>query len=150
MISLEEIQQRILKGEEIENIIKDINWQEFEDLVSSIFREHDFDVFQNFRFKTESRYEVDLLSTKNNLIYAVDCKQWNRGRYKKTAIKNSVGKQMKRVKELKKVLIGENIRIIPLLITLFEEDIIEHENVWIVPVWKLNEFLLDDEAQSDV
>lgn len=143
MINLDEIKQRLLKGEQIEDTVRDINWQEFESFVATVFKENDFDVFQNFRFKTKSNYEIDILSVKDNFVIAVDCKQWGRGRYKKTAIRESVSKQLKRVKELKKVLIGENIRILPLLVTLFEEDIIEHKKVWIIPVWKLNEFLLN-------
>lgn len=143
MIDLDEIKTRISKGEQIEDIIKQISWQEFESFVSKIFTEHDFDVFQNFRFKANKRYEIDILSVSNNIVFAVDCKQWSRGRYKKTALKKSITEQTKRVKELKKVLVGENLRVIPLIVTLFEEDIVEHKKVWIVPIWKLNEFLLN-------
>ncbi len=143
MIDLDEIKTRISKGEQIEDIIKQISWQEFEFFVSKIFTEHDFDVFQNFRFKANKRYEIDILPVSNNIVFAVDCKQWSRGRYKKTALKKSITEQTKRVKELKKVLVGENIRVIPLIVTLFEEDIVEHKKVWIVPIWKLNEFLLN-------
>ncbi len=143
MVQLNEIKTRLSKGELIEDIIRDINWHEFENFAATIFKEHDYDVFQNFRFKTKNRYEIDLLVVKSNLVIAVDCKQWGRGRYKKSAIKDSVTKQIKRTKELEKILVGENLKIKPLIITLFEEDIVKHENVWIVPVWKLNEFLLE-------
>jgi len=42
MISLEEIKQQLLEGKQIEEIIKDVKWQEFEKLVSEILEKHGF------------------------------------------------------------------------------------------------------------
>lgn len=153
MISLEEIESRINKGEEIESILSKINWQEFETFVASIFQLHDFRTIENFRFKTKNRYEIDVVAIKNGVIVCVDCKQWGRGRCKSSAISEAAIKQAKRMKELKKFLKNnpiaqsklkidyKKLSMVALIVSLFEEDLMEVENVFIVPVWKLNEFL---------
>jgi len=154
MIELEQIRQRILQGEEIEKIIGEIDWKEFEKLVSKILKKHDFDTHHNFRFKTNRRYEIDIVAVKKKILLAIDCKKWGTGRHKKTGLKYAIKDQKERVKQLKKFLknnsiakskfkISKKVKFIPLIITWFEEDLIEHENVFIIPAWKLNSFLLD-------
>jgi len=150
---LNKIEQRIQCGEEIEKIIKEIDWKEFEKLIAEILKKHDFNVHNNFRFKTNRRFEIDVLAIRHKTTLLIDCKQWGRGRYKKTGLKYSVKEQKERTKQLKKFLknnpiaqvklnIKKTVKFIPLIVTWFEEELVEHENVFIVPVWKLNEFLL--------
>jgi len=154
MIQLEQIKQRIQQGEEIEKIIGKIDWKEFEKLVSKILKKHDFETHHNFRFKTNRRYEIDIVAVKKKILLAIDCKQWGRGRYKKTGLKYAIQDQKERVKQLKKFLknnlvaksklkISKGVKFVPLIITWFEEDLIEYENIFIVPVWKFNSFLLN-------
>lgn len=52
-------------------------------IVSDIFGNNNSSVKRNLRFKTNRRYEIDLLAIKNNEIFAVDCKEWGKGRNKK-------------------------------------------------------------------
>jgi len=154
VIDLNEIKQRIQQGEEIEKVVEEIDWQEFEKLIAEILKKHDFNVHNNFRFKTSRRFEIDVLAVKNKISLLIDCKQWGRGRYKKTGLKYSVEKQKERAKQLKKFLknnpilktklkIKKSTKFIPLLVTWFEEELLEHENTSIVPVWKFNDFLLN-------
>ena len=154
MITLDQIKQRILQGEEIEKIIGEIDWKEFEELVSKILKKHDFETYHNFRFKTNRRYEIDIVAVKKKILLAIDCKQWGRGRYKKTGLKYAIQDQKERVKQLKKFLknnligksklkVSKGVKFLPLIITWFEEDLLEHENVFIVPIWKFNQFLLN-------
>ena len=42
MIDLDQIKHRIIKGEQIEKIVEEINWREFEELVKNILKKHDF------------------------------------------------------------------------------------------------------------
>ena len=154
MINLNEIKQRIQQGEQIEKIIEEIDWKEFEKLIAEILKKHDFNVHNNFRFKTNRRFEIDVLAIRNKTSLIIDCKQWGRGRYKKTGLKYSVKEQRERVKQLKKFLknnpiaqaklkVKKNTKFIPLIVTWFEEELLEHENIFIIPVWKFNEFLLN-------
>lgn len=155
MIKLDQIKQRVLGGEEIEEILEEIDWKEFEEFVAEILKKHGFKTHLNFRFKTKKRYEVDVLAVKGNLSLLIDCKYWKRGRYKKTELKYAVENQEKRVEELKNFL-GDNlnlqkqlelflnnVKLIPLIVTWFEEDLLKYEETLIVPVWKLNHFLLN-------
>jgi len=153
MLDLEQIKKRILQGEQIEKIIEEIKWKEFEELVESVLKKHDFRSYHNFRFKTKTRYEIDILAIREKTALAIDCKQWGKGRYKKTGLRYASQYQKDRVKQLKKFLknniiaqnklgLKKNVKFIPLIVTWFEEDLIEHENVFIVPIWKFNQFLL--------
>ncbi len=156
MISLEDIKQRILQREQIEQIIEEIDWKDFEELVARILEKYYFKTYHNFRFKTERRYEIDVLGIRNNVIFVIDCKQWGKGRYKKSALKNAINDQKQRTEQLKKflknnIIAQTKLRItklskttfISLIVTWLEEDLIEYENVLILPIWKLNEFLLN-------
>jgi glycyl-tRNA synthetase beta subunit len=154
VIELNEIKQKILEGEQIEDIIQKIDWKEFEKLIAEILKKHDFNVHNNFRFKTSRRFEIDVLAIRNKTSLLIDCKQWGRGRYKKTGLKYSVKEQKESTKQLKKLLkknpiaqtelkIKKTTKFIPLIVTWFEEELIDYENVFIIPAWKFNEFLLN-------
>lgn len=152
MINLEEIRRRIISGEELEEILEKIDWKEFEEFVAHILEHHDFSPIIHFRFKTKRFYEIDILAVKKDIILAIDCKKWSRGRYKKTGLKYAVDSQEERVEELKKYLKNNKLlasklgiekpRFLSLIITWFEEDMLKFSNTLIVPVWKLNNFLL--------
>lgn len=156
MISLEEIKDLILQGKTLEEILSNFNWKEFEDTVSQIFAVNDFFVKKNFRFKTKRRYEIDLIATKRNFVICVDCKNWSSGRYKKTALRHVAKVQEERIEELKKFLkknlIAKNLLkisptpiFISLIISLLQEDILIEGKTIVVPVWKLNNFLVEME-----
>ena len=154
MINLDQIKQRIQEGEEIEKVVEEIDWKNFEKLIAEILKKHDFNVHNNFRFKTNRRFEIDVLAIRNRTSLLIDCKQWGKGRYKKTGLKYSVKEQKERANQLKnflknnpiaqtKLKIKKTTKLIPLIVTWFEEDLLEHENVFIIPVWKFNQFLLN-------
>jgi Holliday junction resolvase-like predicted endonuclease len=153
MIDIEKIKNRILKGQQIESIVEEIDWKQFEELVMEILKKHNFITFQNFRFKTDRRFEVDIVASDKNNVLLIDCKQWNRGRYKKSGLKYTIKEQKYRLEEFKKFIennptarnnfkITEKTKFSPLIITWLEEDLLKHEDTFIVPVWKLNHFLL--------
>jgi len=153
-MDLNQIKQRIQLGEEIEKVVEEIDWKEFEKLIAEILKKHDFNVHNNFRFKTNRRFEIDVLAIRNRTSLLIDCKQWGKGRYKKTGLKYSVKEQKERANQLKnflknnpiaqtKLKIKKTTKLIPLIVTWFEEDLLEHENVFIIPVWKFNQFLLN-------
>jgi hypothetical protein len=99
---------------------------------------------------------VDILAIRRNLVFCVDCKRWSGGRYKKSGIKRSVEEQEKRTNLIKNIIdknpilrktlkIESNPEVKPLIITLMEEDLTKEKNTFIVPVFKLNSFLLEIE-----
>lgn len=156
MMGFEKIRKDVLSGKPIEEIIKNFNWKEFEEFIAEIFRENDFRVKQNFRFKTKRKYEIDIIAVKQNIVLCVDCKEWSKGRYKKTGLKYSAKNQEKRVKEFKNSLkknpviqnllkINLQFKFYSLIVTLLEEDLFIEGNTFFVPIWKLNNFLLEAE-----
>ena len=149
-MNLEEIEIQLHRGKQIEEVMKDISWHEFEHTIGKILERHEFEVKRNFRFKTTKRYEIDILATKKNVVLAIDCKKWCRGRYKSSALKKAIKKQKERVRELKKMRLGVFYRVYPLMVTLWEEDLILFDDVFVVPVWKLNNFILNFEGYSEL
>jgi Holliday junction resolvase-like predicted endonuclease len=160
-MDIEKIRKDILAGKEIEEVLKNLDWKDFEEFVVNVFSDNNFVVKRNFRFKTKRRYEIDIVASRGNSVVCVDCKEWSKGRYKKSGLKHAVKNQENRVKEfkkfLKKNLIAQNVLKIepdsafyPLIVTLFEEDLIIENNTFIVPVWKLNGFLLELEKYMDL
>lgn len=155
-INPDDIQQKLHSGKTIEEIIADFDWKEFESLVAEIFSANGFFVKKNLRFKTNRRYEIDVLAVNKEVAFAVDCKEWGRGRYKTSGLRISTENQVMRAENLKKFLKNnpiarkrlkiENQEILPILVTWLQEDLQKHNNSLIIPVWKLNNFLLRAES----
>ncbi|MDI6798912.1 MAG: restriction endonuclease, partial [Candidatus Aenigmarchaeota archaeon] len=99
-MELGKIRKEMLSGKTIEEALEGFDWREFEDTVAEIFEANNFRVKRNFRFKTKKRHEIDIIATKENIAFCVDCKEWGRGRYKKTGLRCAIRDQKKRVKEL--------------------------------------------------
>ncbi|MHA1754398.1 MAG: restriction endonuclease [Candidatus Odinarchaeia archaeon] len=135
----------IKNGVSIEEISEVLDWVEFEYLVKEILEYHGFDVKVHFRFKkNKKRYEIDLLAERGNLILAIDVKHWSPRPGKKTSLKKYVLKQAERVEALISSLNESKdklVKIIPLLVTWYEEGINFFNKIPIVPISKLNNFL---------
>jgi len=154
-MELEKIKKELLKGKTIEEILEKFDWKGFERTVSEIFLANNFKVKQNFIFKTKRRYEIDVLAIGERFVFCVDCKEWSKGRYKKTGLRYAAESQEERLKQLKKFLKKnllarqsmkinlEKQKLNTLIVTLFEEDLLKENETFFVPIWKLNSFLLN-------
>ncbi len=151
----DELKAEINKPKNIETILEKHNWKSFESVVAAIFQENGFQTKQNFRFKTKRLYEIDVLAV-NRVMFCIDCKWWGRGRYKKSGLRDAITSQKKRVEELQKFLKGNPIAkgilkidpkhaSYPLIVTLHDEDMVMENDTFVVPVWKLNQFILERE-----
>ncbi len=143
-MQVDEILEEIRKTKEIERVLKNYDWKDFESFVEFVFQQHDYETKRNFRFKTDKRYEVDIIAEKN-VIICVDCKRLSSGRSKRSFLKNSAERHKKRTEELGKFS-KKDKKLLPLIITLMDEDIIEYQNVIILPIWKINDFILSLDA----
>jgi len=101
-MDLEEIKTQLSKGKSVEEVLEKFEWKGFEEAVAEIFRENDFLIRKNFRFRTDRSYEIDLVATRSSIAICVDCKQWCKGRYKKSGLKQAAVQQEKRVEEFKR------------------------------------------------
>jgi len=139
---IEKLEKMLESGLSLEEAFQTINWKEFEESVAEIFEKHDFKVKKNFIFKTSKKYQIDLIAERGELVVIVDCKQWGKHRYKTSALKKAALKQNERKEELKKIL-GSEKKILPIIVTLVDENFYEFEGVFIVPLFKLNSFLTE-------
>ncbi len=150
---LKGLENLMRKGSDIEDVLQKSNWKNFEDVVSEIFEANGYVTKLNFRFKTSRRYEIDVIASKGNDILCIDCKWWGRGRYKKSGLKNAITMQNMRMKEFGKflkdnpiargILKLKSLHLAALIVTLHDEDMIKQDNTFVVPIWKLNEFLVE-------
>ena len=126
----------ITKGSPIEEVSEYLNWRDFEALVSKILDENDFQVEQNV-ILTKPRMEIDVIGIKLNIAILIDCKHWKR--MSNSALIEIVKKQVNRVKRYASKLTG--IMVVPVIVTLHQEEIIFVNKVPIVPIMQLSSFL---------
>lgn len=151
-MNLQELENLLKTGKDIEEILKKQSWKEFEDIVAQILVEHGFEVERNFRFTlNKKRHEIDIIAKRFDEILCIDCKKWNIRPGKKTAIKAAAKKQVGRTKKYKKFAKLKSKNICPMVITFLDEDIVLADKVPVIPVWKLNDFMNDfSEYQNDL
>jgi hypothetical protein len=152
-MKIDEVEHFLKSGRTIEEFMEKIDWREFEKIVREIFSVNGFNSFSNFRFRTRRRFEIDVVAAKNNLIFVADCKEWGKGRYKNGGLRIAAQEQSARAREFEKFLrsnpiarhkfkVSSAASIIPVVVTWYEETISENGNCFIVPVCKLNSFLI--------
>ena len=134
-----------------------LDWREFETLAARVFEENDYKVFQNHRFTLRNqRNEIDIIAIKVPIAIAADAKHYSttgRG-----SIKQAVAAQKRRAERLAQH-ISEGLKcrfseeginkILPIIITWLEERFRIHDAVAIVPIFKLNTFLVSLDHYRD-
>jgi protease II len=132
--------------DDLERVSKEVIWQNFERLVGFIFEANNFQVDINkVRTLNKKRRQYDVIAEKNDKTYLIECKKWSGNRYRLSAIKRAIEKHKDRA-EFYRNLTGKDA--IPIIVTFIEEDIKFHEDVPIVPIFRLNSFIneLDRDA----
>lgn len=146
-------------GADPERVCNLLEWNEFEDVSAIAFESIDFSVKKHFRFKhRERRWEIDILALKNPVVACVDCKHWHKG-WRRSSIRKIVESQIKRTQALSEAsaVLHEKIGItrwkeakfIPIVLSLFPGDFKFHEDVPIVPILQLRNFLHEMPAHID-
>lgn len=121
--------------------LENCNWKGFEQAVSEILELHNFASFWNVNITIGGlRRQFDIIANSNNETLLVECKKWSNKKSKVSALKNAVLEHKKRTELYKNLF---NKKATPVLITYNEEPIIFHEGVYIVPLARLNDFLLN-------
>jgi len=140
-------QAQLLKGRDMEEILGGIGWKEFEEFCAAVLEEHGWKPRRNFRFKTGRRYEIDIVAGKCNSVLAIDCKHWGIRPGKACQLSQAAAMQTERAAELSKVKtlewLNKEMEFHPVIVTLMQEDVTQENGVWVVPAFKLNNFLLE-------
>jgi len=143
--------QAIKLGADFEQICKLLEWTEFESIAAQTFQVNGFRVLKNFRFKHAARrWEIDVLGCKEPLVVCVDCKHWRRG-WSKAAMIKAVETQVERTRNFAETLSHSYHRtklaewktatVIPIVLSLVSGSFKFHNNVPIVPVLQLQDFI---------
>jgi hypothetical protein len=142
----------------LEEVLRRAGWKDFEELTSDIMKEAGFLTFRNFRFSSRrKRYEIDVIAMENPRIILVDCKRWDLRPGKTSALRASASKHLSRsleflgkIQEFSSLNISNwrRVILIPIIVTLYDEGIVEYERVLIVPLFKMASFL--EEARSGI
>jgi len=143
--------QAIKLGADFERICKFLEWTEFESIAAQAFQANGFRVMMNFRFKhIRKRWEIDVLSCREPLVVCADCKHWRRGWSRASTVK-AVEAQIERTRALADALPNYSQRarlvgwksatLVPLILSLVPGPFKFHNNVPIVPVLQLQDFI---------
>ncbi|NWF87775.1 hypothetical protein HXY32_08230 [Candidatus Bathyarchaeota archaeon] len=138
-------------GADIENVSSFLQWQEFENIAALAFERNGYSVTKNLRFKhAQRKWEIDIVGCKKPLAICMDCKHWHHGMYPST-LKRIVQEQVKRTSVLAEALPSlagkiecaswDYTKLIPAVLSLVTGKFKFYENVPIVPVLQLQDFL---------
>jgi hypothetical protein len=149
-------------GAKPEVVVKEMNWKDFEGFVAEILSENNFQCVESFRRKGTSRIrgmEIDVVGVRGATIVSVDAKMWGVRSGKSSSLKSAaenqcvrtrrLGNHLERLSEKLGGLKAGRYTLIPLLVTWLVEDIEIHEGVPVIPVFKLNSFILNLHQYED-
>ena len=150
-------------GASVVDIVNLLTWKDFEGFVSGILAENNYRCVESFRRRGNSLIrgmEIDVVGVRGGTIIAVDAKMWGIRSGKASALKSAAEKQKKRTVELASELdrLSKKLNtltegpytIFPVIVTWLVEEVELHEGVPVVPVFKLNSFILDLEQYEDM
>jgi Holliday junction resolvase-like predicted endonuclease len=151
--------QALKLGSDFEQVCRFLEWTEFEDIAGKAFEANRFRVLKNFRFKHGGkRWEIDVLGCREPLIVCVDCKHWHHG-WSHAAIVKAAGAQTERTRAFAEALPSyyqkarltewKSATLIPLILSLIPGGFKFHNNVPIVPVLQLQDFINELPLEAD-
>ncbi len=138
-------------GADLETVSQLLRWQEFEGMAAIALEQNGYDVSKNLRFKLgRRRWEIDIVGCRKPLVMCIDCKHWHR-RLSPSELRKIVEKQIERTKAFAASLPNpanriecvrwDHARFVPSVLSLIEGSLKFYDDVPIVPVLKLQDFL---------
>jgi Holliday junction resolvase-like predicted endonuclease len=146
-------------GADIERVSAFFSWQEFEEIAALALERNDYVAVKNARFKQGGRrWEIDVIGCRKPLVLCVDCKHWRRG-LKPSALRRIVEAQVKRTRALADTLPVASLKVecsrwkkakfVPLILSLIPSSFKFCNNVPIVPILQLQDFLMQLPAEVE-
>ncbi len=134
----------IKNHKDLQKVSKEVIWQNFERLTAFIFEKNNFQV-ETGRVKTSNkmRRQYDVIAKRKDKTFLVECKKWSSNRYRLSALRTAAKKHNERSEFYRRLT---NERVIPIIVTLIEEDILLCEDIPIVPIFKLNSFINEEDC----
>jgi Holliday junction resolvase-like predicted endonuclease len=138
-------------GADVEHVSAFLRWREFEDMAALALERNGYVAAKNVRFKHGGRrWEIDVVGCRKPLVLCVDCKHWQRG-VKPSALRSIVEAQVERAQALADILPSAALKIkcakwtkakfIPMILSLIPSSFKFYDDVPVVPVLQLQDFL---------
>ncbi len=138
-------------GADLQRVSSLLDWKEFENIAGFAFTRMGYSVNENFRFKHSRRmWEIDIVACRKPVALCVDCKRWRRGMYP-SATKRIVEEQVARTSALAESLLRlvdkiecaswRRVKLVPAVLSLVTPRFRFYDNVPIVSVLQLRDFL---------
>jgi Holliday junction resolvase-like predicted endonuclease len=146
-------------GADVEAVSNLLRWQEFEEIAAVALERNGYVTAKNVRFKHGGRrWEIDVVGCKKPLVLCVDCKHWHHG-LSLSALKRIVEAQAQRTRALAELLPSTGIKLecvkwkgakfVPAVLSLIHGSFKFYDQVPIVPVLQLQDFLHQVPAYTD-
>ncbi|MBT0159167.1 YraN family protein [Candidatus Bathyarchaeota archaeon A05DMB-2] len=146
-------------GADVEVVSNLLHWQEFEEIAAVALERNGYVAAKNVRFKNAGRrWEIDVVGCKKPLVLCIDCKHWHH-RMSSSALKRIAEAQVQRTRALAESLPSTSIKIecgkwssakfVPAVLSLIHGSFKFYEQVPIVPVLQLQDFLNKLPAYTD-
>ena len=138
-------------GADVERVSDLLRWQEFEEIAVIALERNGYTVSKNVHFKHENhRFEIDVVGYKKPLVLCIDCKHWHHGMHPSTLGKMAES-QVMRVKAFADTLQSTPMKLecikwakatlFPILLSLIPASSKFYDNVPVVPVFQLQDFI---------
>jgi hypothetical protein len=138
-------------GGDLQRVASFLQWQEFEGMAAIAFEHNNYEVQRNLRFKHSGRkWEIDIIGCRRPLIICADCKHWRHG-LRPSELKKVVEEQVERTSALSESLPAlaaktkfaswTEAKLFPTVLTLAVSQAKFYDNVPIVPILQLQDFL---------
>lgn len=149
----------VLLGADVERVSGLLCWQEFEEIAALALRNNGYTVAKNVRFNHGGRkWEIDVVGCRKPLVVCVDCKHYHHG-MSPSAVQKIAEAQAQRTKALADVLPNTKIKLdctgwskakfVPAILSLLPSKAKFYDEVPIVPVLKLQDFISQLPAQLE-
>lgn len=138
-------------GADIETVSAFLRWQEFEEIAATALERNGYSVAKNIHFGYAGRrWEMDVVGCRKPVALCIDCKHWHRA-ISPSTLKNIVEEQTQRTWAFAEALptladkvecaAWDNVKLVPAVLSLVTGRFKFYDNVPIVPVLQLQDFL---------
>ncbi len=130
---------RVSDGLDAESASRELTWSEFEDFCAEAIAAAGYTVRRNVLLRRPRR-QLDLLAESPTMGLSVDCKHWRRSLGTSTLERLALA-QAERTRQYKTRLDAPEMGILPMLLTMVENEARVVSGVPVVPLVALRDFL---------
>ncbi len=130
---------RVSDGRDAESASRGLTWSEFEDFCAEAIAAAGYTVRRNVLLR-KPRRQLDLLAESPTMGLSVDCKHWRRSLGTATLERLALA-QAERTRQYKTRLDAPEMGILPMLLTMVENEARVVSGVPVVPLVALRDFL---------